>query len=60
MFKYYVYDETFNAWSPEYDTLGEAREDLDNYISYLWSEDAVIERVNVNDGTDFKVVYEQH
>ena len=59
MYKYIVYDETFNAWSPEYDTLEAAKEDLDNYISYLWSEDAVIEKVNVNDRSDFKVGYER-
>ena len=52
MVQYYVYDEKLYENSPFYDTYTEAKKDLEQCISYKWSEDADIVEITVNNNSD--------
>ena len=46
---YVVFDECSENVSKLYKTAKEAQHDMDNDISYVWSMDAVVLEVQIND-----------
>ena len=47
MVKYFVFDDHSDNWSEGYDTFEEAKNDLDNDISYVWSFEAEVIKCEV-------------